>query len=806
MSRSHTTTNFFNFLYTERGSVNPHDYKSTIHNPHPSGETMKKRDFGSSWHIYIELGYTPIPAATDGKKNFLKGVIGDSGEVTIDKCRKWQNQYGDRNLGITGRLLGTSNESLLILDDDNDSSSVLESLEDQLGKLPPHPTNTARGATSSRRKHFFRVIGQTKMRGKLRNIDIVCWNQRHAVVEGIHPELKTPYLWFDSDGNQLEEPPSISDIPLIPEAWFDFWKQKQTTRATNHKTEKSGVTGDVELFLEWLSNNDLPPTQLMQGFIEQIESNPDFGNSELYEKFISLIELTNIWEKGGKVAFDVLAECWFGREHKSEDPVSEFRHNLSSALRDAWWPGPHDLPERTLSDVMQGLIDSWDAPSLEERVFIEGQERPLFAAIKKISKTTGDNPVALLMAVLLHVANTIPWDVYYKTPMGKDAINLCLVLLGRTGTGKSALMATAEDEFEYARDSSQWKGSLEAASGEGMQDAYYYRDVKVDRKGSRVISEGWRLPGRNPFFAIKEIGSLEARSGRNGSTYRENILDLYAGSEISRIKANGEGWAVPKLTYRWTCWIGAQPSRTTFMFNEDSIAAGLVGRFLWINVETDFEFDFFSPYDEAPFVIGRPNWEQMNPRYFVPTESLLREHEREVKKNKRGEGNPMESHTHRNKGRLACALAASDMRTHINDNDVEIAELLIQISRQSYLAALRDLRVAQAQAQAQKGKADGIRSHHGARKNSELEVQHHAKRIVQKLLALCGKDPATIQHLRQVFRVNFNSETRKYWPEAIESIAAMENLPQQLAGILDLEKIRIEEVLESGPFSKSEST
>jgi hypothetical protein len=780
--------------------------QSTIHNFRE--KMMTNRDFGTAWRRYTDLGYTPIPAGPDGKKNFLSGVIGESGEVTIEKCQAWEHSYSDRNLGITGRLLDQSEESLLILDDDNESSSVLDGLENQLGELPPHPTNTARGATSPRRKHFFRVKGQTKMRGKFSNIDIVCWNNRHAVVEGIHPDLKTPYLWFDPQGNQLDGPPPISEIPLLPEAWFEFWKQKQATRASARnpkETEASDATEEVELFLDWLNSNDLPPTPLMQEFIEQIESNPDFGNSELYENFISLIVLSNIWEKGGKTAFDLLAECWFGRDHKSGDPASEFRHNLANAVNTAWWPGPQEIPAITFSTVMKGIIDSWNIPPLEDRVFIEGQERPLFAAIQKLAKTTGDNPVALLMAVLLHVTNTIPWDVYYKTPIGRDAVNLCLVLLGRTGTGKSALMATAEDEFEYARDSSQWRGSLEAASGEGMQDAYYYRDVKVDKKGNKVVSEGWRFPERNPFFAIKEIGSLEARSGRNGSTYRENILDLYAGSEISRIKAGGEGWAVPKLTYRWTCWIGAQPTRTAFLFNEDAVAAGLVGRFLWVNVETDFDFDFLTPYDEKPFVIGRPNWEQMNPRHFVPTESLLREHEREVKKNKRGEGNPMESHTHRNKGRLACALAASDMRTYINDNDVEIAELLIQISRQSYLAALRELRVAQAQAHAQRGKSDGIRSHHGARKSTQLAVEHHAKRIVQKLLELCGEEPITIQNLRQVFKLNFNSDTRKYWTEAIESIPSMENLPKQLAAILDLEKVRIEESLESDAFKKSGS-
>ena len=74
-----------------------------------------------------------------------------------------------------------------------------------------------------------------------------------------------------------------------------------------------------------------------------------------------------------------------------------------------------------------------------------------------------------------------------------------------------------------------------------------------------------------------------------------------------------------------------------------------------------------------------------------------------------------------------------------------------------------------------------------------------------KLLELCGEEPITVQNLRQVFKLNFNSDTRKYWTEAVESIASMEGLPQQLAAILDLEKVRIEESMESDAFKKTES-
>ena len=767
---------------------------------------MTNHPFGDHWAAYLDKGFSPLPAALDGKAVFLKGVIGEHGVVTEDKCLEWQDLYGARNLGISGKIQGREDISLLILDDDNNSTEVLESLEAEHGALPPHPNNTARGAGNPRCKRIFKVRGQRKRKGKYNGIDMICWNQRHAVVEGIHPQLGTPYLWYDNEGQLMDGPPSLEDIPFLPEAWDDFWAAPEKVQATRLLIDESSPEPDsseqAEGFLNWLDQYDSGPTSLMGLLLEDVDKDPNFGHDDLFVLLVRLVELTNFYERGGKQAYERIKGHWLGRSHKSGDPQTEFNHSLNNALN-GHWSGPHALPDFTLNDLMHKWEKEHLSTPITKRLFKEGSKRPLFTAVLEKSKRTGDDPLALLMAVLLHVCNTIPWDVYYKTPKGIDPINLCVVLIGATGTGKSALMSTAEDEFEYAREPDSWRGSVEAASGEGMQDAFYFRDVRYGKNNKKVISEGWRIAGRNPFFSIKEVGSLEARSSRQGSTYREVLLDLYTGSEISRLKASGEGWSVKKNTYRWTCWIGAQPTRTEFFFNPDAIAAGLVGRFLWANVATDSDFDFFAEFEDAPFVVGRPHWEGMDPPYYYPTKELLKEHEREIKKNKRGEGNPLESHTHRNKGRLACVLAASDNRTYMTDGDVELAELLIQASRETYMHCLKEMNNHWAKQQAAKGQFDGVRNHHGTRRSHQMDVEHQAKRLQTKFLSLCGTEALSLKDLRHVYKNNFSVKTREFWSEAIELLVESEDLPSQLKELPKLEEQRLQE-LETNLNNKKE--
>jgi len=193
----------------------------------------------------------------------------------------------------------------------------------------------------------------------------------------------------------------------------------------------------------------------------------------------------------------------------------------------------------------------------------------------------------------------------------------------------------------------------------------------------------------------------------------------------------------------------------------------------------------------------------MEPRYYYPTQELLKEHEREIKKNKRGEGNPLESHTHRNKGRLACVLAASDNRTYMTDGDVELAELLIQASRETYMECLKEMNNHWAKQQAAKGQFDGVRNHHGTRKSHQMDVEHQAKRLQTKLLLLCGTEALSLKDLRHVYKNNYSVKTREFWSEAIELLVESEDLPTQLKELPKLEEQRLQE-LETNLNNKKE--
>jgi hypothetical protein len=83
---------------------------------------MHNNPFGDQWVAYLDKGFSPLPAGPDGKAVFLKGVIGEHGFVTKEKCLEWENPFGARNLGISGKIQVREDISLFFLEDDNNST------------------------------------------------------------------------------------------------------------------------------------------------------------------------------------------------------------------------------------------------------------------------------------------------------------------------------------------------------------------------------------------------------------------------------------------------------------------------------------------------------------------------------------------------------------------------------------------------------------------------------------------------------------------------------------------------------------
>lgn len=755
-------------------------------------------------------GFVPFPLKTDGKTPFISGITGYEGSPPKSKERSdYRRDYSNRNAGIAGyvHLNGVRDESRFILGLDNDDETGGALLELELGigeSLPATVSVSARGMDNPRRKLLFIASGHrlhlpSKILGG--RIDIISDVQRQIAISGTHLGTGQPIVIYGKDGEPLNRPLKVSDIAEAPIALIEFLQSHAKEHVFMGEQDRSLK---VEDFMAQLDSRE--PSHFAAQLLEELALNRNFGNSELYEYLTNLVIQVNLEERGTETVYNELHWCWHGRDHVSGDPEREWNHALKNAIQTHWLGSESETLEFTYREMMLRWVEEatskYLALDLEERFFEVSKGRPNFDHCKKVCEVTGDKPIALAAAHLMQVNHEIPFNVKFKSSLGEDSLNQILVVLGGTGTGKSAVIKNAESPlyWRYPR-LREYYGPTEPVSGEGANMAFM-REVR-SKRGAPPRFE-WKDQARNQLFIIDEVGLLESRSSRQGSTMRETVLIHHSCNHISRAKADGTTMNMPAGQYKSNWVIACQAERSEFFFNEDAVAAGLAGRCVWVPVTLsddevdldDDDWDYEASYAIEPFSVNLPNWGPNYewPIYIEPTDELHKELRRARKLGQLGRVIPLESHSTRNKARLAAIIAISDGRLVMNDVDVELAEILTQISRKTYQEALKTLQAHKSNQNAQAGRSDGLRRHFGARRERELEVQHHASRIQEKLLERCGSEAVTIEDLRYVRKNNFKATTREeYWDEAIQHLASRSDLPEQLKEISSLEETRVRE-------------
>jgi hypothetical protein len=772
---------------------------TVVHGPQSTQKRQNMiKPFGDNMDGYWANCLSPLPTKDDGKAPGLAGITGRKGKPDLGKLKEVKVKMGHRNLAISGQIhkngVVDDSQSLVTIDNDDETGESLKVLAKNSGvALPPTVTVTSRGANNPRRKYIYRVRGiQHNLKGNVidEKIDICSDTQRCVVMEGIHKGTGNPIVIYGPDGEPLGRIPKLNDFAWMPEELLAFLTKTNTSSKAIANLENDEPAFAIESFIDELDEG--PASEWVSDFIDKVDSSPAFGNQELFEFLCELVVLCNLWERGTFGAFNKLKHYWLTREHKSGSADKEWEHALFNAVNQNWQGPIGTRPSFTMRELALKWQEELSSDvDYENRLFKLGKERGLFKQVVKVAQITGDNRAALLVAVLAQVAFEIPWDVYFESALGKDALNLLVVLVGPSGAGKSIITQHAEDDryFKIPR-LREYTGPSDAVSGEAMLAGLVGRYSL----GKGKYFYDWRNPEHNKLYNIDEIGMLEARNSRQGSTIRETMLSLHSGSPISRESASGENWAKPKNSYRIVFQIGAQPKRSEIFFTEDAIAAGFAGRCLWADVTRDEDLIFKPQESIEPMVIPLPDWKSMSEVTYFPTEELAEEIWSNRNLYARGEGDPMESHAVRNKARIATILAAADGRTFMVDEDVELAHLLMQISRETYKSALKELVKSKAEAQAQKGRSDGLRQHHGQIRKEELDLHHHANRAKSKLLELCGDEPMTTAQLRKVYRDNFKPETRGIWPQVIDHLAKDSSLPSQLQKISSHEEERLQEL------------
>lgn len=189
---------------------------------------------------YFRHGWTDVfPTGTPSgpryaKSPIPKGVTGYEGEpVGFQKIQATvHSPAGRRNLAVR------MPRHIVCLDVDGygDKSGVatLAAMESALGPLPATYRNSARGIGSPSGHRYFRLPADKVIRPAAEedigrkygpNIEILHHYRRYAVAwPSLNPDHGlAPYLWYAPDGQAMDGPPRVVDVPLLPDAWLPLF-------------------------------------------------------------------------------------------------------------------------------------------------------------------------------------------------------------------------------------------------------------------------------------------------------------------------------------------------------------------------------------------------------------------------------------------------------------------------------------------------------------------------------------------------------------------------------------------------------
>jgi hypothetical protein len=115
---------------------------------------------------------------------------------------------------------------------------TLQEAEKRWGMLPPTYTSTSRTDGISKIR-VYRIPNGVKLAGVitfpelgLGDIEIIQPHHRYLVCwPSIHPDTRNVYLWRGPDETVMDGPPSVRDIPELPDVWLEALREHSKTKS-----------------------------------------------------------------------------------------------------------------------------------------------------------------------------------------------------------------------------------------------------------------------------------------------------------------------------------------------------------------------------------------------------------------------------------------------------------------------------------------------------------------------------------------------------------------------------------------------
>ncbi len=321
-------------------------------------------------------------------------------------------------------------------------------------------------------------------------------------------------------------------------------------------------------------------------------------------------------------------------------------------------------------------------------------------------------PDALLFSTLARIGASIPpsWVLPRFVGSYKPAA-LCVAIVGRSGTGKSAANSAAREILDITHD--EYRFDLSSGTGQGMIEAYF----RASRKGEEGYEEGSKIQKfLGCHFYVDEGQKLLAASSKKEDITLDTVRELSTGEPTGQTNASAAtSRYLPANSAAFGLVVGFQP---VVAANFVTLGAGLgtPQRFLWAYAVSPDQPDFPPEARGELHVTILPHTDQR--QIFTFDDSIALEIRRQRAAVQRGEIelDELEGHDFLKRMKVAVCLARLEKETHVSIQRWALAEMVTDVSNN----VLRDI-------QEQGQKAEQARREEASNHRVESQIRVNEK-------------------------------------------------------------------------------
>ncbi|GAA1802917.1 phage/plasmid primase, P4 family [Nostocoides veronense] len=187
---------------------------------------MSENPYRDAAQGYLAAGFNPLPLPYRQKASPPSGFTGRDGrEPTKAQVTEWA-QRGPQNvaLRLPANVIGIDVDNYAKGGRQRTGGQTIARAQIELGLLPDTWRSTSRPGDPVSGIYLFRVEplpeGHNWPEAIGTNVEIIQHSHRYLVAApSIHPDTERPYEWFGPDGTRTDEPPTVDDLPELPEGW-----------------------------------------------------------------------------------------------------------------------------------------------------------------------------------------------------------------------------------------------------------------------------------------------------------------------------------------------------------------------------------------------------------------------------------------------------------------------------------------------------------------------------------------------------------------------------------------------------------